>query len=93
MNYNTWVEFRGNKNSSELTNVIVKGLRDLEVMGPLSQETVAFLCSYNNIRKDGDEAAHEATQIELQNSVETKKDTEDGLKLAELYRFCYPDIN
>ena len=58
-------------------------------MDPLSQETVLFLCSFNNIRKLGDYFAHNATQPEIKKAVMTKMNSEEGLRLEELYQFVY----
>lgn len=89
MNYNSWDEFREGRNVPELTDMILKGFRELKVVDPLSHETVAFLCSYNNFRKHGDHIAHNATQIEIKNAVIMKRNSQNGLQLEELYQFVY----
>jgi hypothetical protein len=90
MKYRSWEEFRGGRNISQLTDVIVKGLRDSNVEDPLSRVTVEFLCSYNNIRKLGDHIAHNANQTEIKKAVMMKKNSQDGSQLEELYKFVFP---
>jgi hypothetical protein len=89
MNYKSWHEFRKRRNIFELTDEIVKGLHKLGIAEPLSGETVAFLCSFNNIRENGDQVAHNATRIEIENAVKLQKSSQDGPQLEELYRFVY----
>lgn len=67
MGYNSWDELRKGRNTHQLTDVIVEGLRKVKDVYPLSRETVEFLCSYNNIRQIlANHVAHNASQIEIQ---------------------------
>jgi hypothetical protein len=90
MKCESWDKFRDGRNTSQLTDVIVKGLHDSNIVDPLSRETVEFLCSYNNIRRLGDEIAHHASQTEIKKAVMMKKNSQDGSQLEELYQFVYP---
>ena len=90
MNFKSWDEFRGGKNVNQLTELIIKGFQEGNVNRRLSQETVLFLCSYNNVRKDGDRVAHTASQNEIKDAVIMQKDSQDGVKLTELYYYVFP---
>ena len=89
MKYKNWQELRKGRNIPQLTDMIVQGLSEVNTGDPLSRETVVFLCSYNNIRKHGDQIAHNASQIEIKNAVMMGKNSQDGLKLEELYKFVF----
>jgi hypothetical protein len=54
------------------------------------RETVVFLCSYNNIRRDGNHFAHSASQGEIRDAVENKSiDSQDRRFLEQLYKFVF----
>ena len=72
LGYKTWVAFQKGRSASELKDVVVEKLCNLKVVDPLSQKTVLFLCSFNNIRMLGDHFAHNATQPEIKKAVMTK---------------------
>ena len=91
MDYKSWDELREGRNISQLTNLIVKRLHEVNAHH-LSQETVVFLCSYNNVRKEGDRVAHNASQNEIKNAVIMQKNSQDGLKLKELYQFVFTTL-
>lgn len=88
MNYENWDELRKGRNSYQLVNEIMKGIRKTDIL-PLSRKTVGFLCSYNSIRELADTIAHEASQTEIQNAVAKKRGSKHGLQLEELYNFVY----
>ena len=55
-----------------------------------SAEAVAFLCSYNNVRRTGNSAAHTAKQEEVRAAVTTKLlETNDRRYLEQIYAFTY----
>ena len=55
-----------------------------------SAEAVAFLCSYNNVRRTGNSAAHTAKQEEVRAAVTTKLlETNDRRCLEQIYIFAY----
>lgn len=88
MKYNTWDELRGGREIHPLTDLILEGLLSVNE-DSLSRDTVFFLCSYNNVRKEGDRIAHNASQNEIKNAVMTKRNSTDGMQLEELYKFVY----
>ncbi|KAF8799462.1 hypothetical protein BYT27DRAFT_7201519 [Phlegmacium glaucopus] len=88
LEYDTWEDLRKNRLISELTGVIY-GLLPQVAQRP-SYETIEFVCAYNNIRRDGNAAAHHATQEEMREAVTTKKlDTKERRCLEEMYRYVF----
>lgn len=89
MNFKNWDEFREGKNVNQMTEMIIKVFQERNENPRLSRETVVFLCSYNNVRKDGDRVAHTASQNEIKDAVIMQKNSQDGVKLTELYYFVF----
>jgi hypothetical protein len=89
MKFECWEDLRQDNNSiSQLTDTILRGLANVE--DRLSRETVVFLCSYNNIRRDGNYFAHSASQMEIRDAVEKKSiDSQDRRFLEQLYQFVF----
>ena len=81
-----WDDFRQGKTISQLTDMIISGLANVED-GP-SREAVIYLCSYTNVRRNGSYSAHNASQMEIKYAVETT-DSRDRLFLEQFYRFIY----
>ena len=55
-----------------------------------SADTVIFICSYNNVRRDGNEAAHTATQDQVKQAVMSK--SVGGMErshLEQVFEFTY----
>lgn len=70
LNYNTWEDLRQNRLLSELS-VIIHRLLSQDFQWP-SYETIEFVRAYNNIRRDGNTAAHWATREEMREAVTTR---------------------
>ncbi|KAF8887848.1 hypothetical protein CPB84DRAFT_1786619 [Gymnopilus junonius] len=55
-----------------------------------SRDAVDFLCTYNNVRREGNYRAHNASQAELRDAVTTKPiESQDRLFLEQLYQFIF----
>jgi len=84
----TWEDLRKNRLLSELSAAIHQ-LLSQDSQRP-SYETIEFVCAYNNIRRDGNTAAHQATQEEMREAVTTKKlDTKERRCLEEMYLYVF----
>ena len=88
MSYKSWDELLKGISIPQLIDQILKALREVN-MDHLSQETVVFICSYNNVRKEGDRVAHNASRNEIKEAVNMQNNCQDGLKLTELYQFVF----
>ena len=88
--YGTWddlsrAQAQGENNS--LSDMIMQGLGNIQ--HGLSQEAVKFLCTYDNIRRDGNHFAH-ASEAEIKNAVETKSIcSQERRFLEQLYEFVF----
>ena len=84
---NTWEDLRKNLLISELSAHICRLLP--QVSCP-SYETIEFVCAYNNIRRDGNAAAHQATKEEMREAVTTKKlGKKERRCLEEMYLYVF----
>jgi len=87
-NCNSWEDLRGNKTIYELTSSILDTLRDFPHCP--SRDTIQFLCSYNNVRRAGNVAAHTASQDDIKAAVTTKGlGTRERECLEQIYGFLY----
>ena len=85
---NSWEDLRGNMTVYELTNSVLDVLQGSPYCP--STGTVRFLCSYNNIRRAGNFAAHTADQNEIKAAVTTKVlGSNERECLEQIYRFLY----
>jgi len=88
LKYETWEDLRRNRFVSELSSDIYQLLSQISQRP--SYETIEFVCSYNNIRRDGNAAAHQATQEEMREAVTTKRvETKERRCLEEMYLYVF----
>ena len=88
LNCETWEDLRQNKSASVLTEHIHAHIAKAE--HPPSREAVHLLCSYNNIRRSGNNAAHNAKPEVVKAAVLTKDlDSNERKLLEQLYLFTY----
>jgi hypothetical protein len=88
LSYDTWEDLRNNRNMHELAHYIIHRLA--HVSDCPSHEAIFFLCSYNNVRRDGNTAAHEADQEDVRAAVLRKPiDSKDRRCLEEMYMYTY----
>ena len=58
----------------------------------ISRDTILFLCSYNNVRREGNTAAHTATVKEMRDAVTTKQlDKRDRRCLEQVFKFAFDE--
>ena len=56
----------------------------------IHKKQLLFLCSYNNVRRDGNYSAHVASQREIKEAVETKPvSSQEHRYLEQLYEFVF----
>src|ERR1700734_4137305 len=84
----SWEDPHENKRVYELASNIYRML--LNIPNCPSAEAVAFLCSYNNVRRTGNSATHTAKQEEVRVAVTTKLlEMNDRRYLEQIYTFTY----
>lgn len=55
-----------------------------------SRDAIMFMCSYNNVRRAGNVAAHTAKQEDIRDAVTTTQlETRDRQCLEQIYEFIY----
>ena len=88
MNYDTWEDLRQNRLLYELS-AIIHGRLSQDSHCP-SYETIEFVCAYNNIRRDGNIAARQASQEDMRQAVTTKKlDSKERRCLEEMFLYVF----
>jgi hypothetical protein len=83
----------GDHNTSEsltVTDIVIQGLASVQPEHGLSDEAISFLCSYNNIRRDGNYSAHSANEGEIKDAIQTKPIcSQERNFLEQLYNFVF----
>ncbi|TDL16418.1 hypothetical protein BD410DRAFT_889013 [Rickenella mellea] len=83
----SWEDFRAEKNLSQLVEDVFEKLSG---HCHLSREAILFLCSYNDVRKAGNKAAHTAKQEEIRNAVLTKPlERGERRHLEQIFEFTF----
>ncbi|KAG1851359.1 hypothetical protein F4604DRAFT_2045896 [Suillus subluteus] len=72
LGHDTWEELRASCSIYQLTDVIFNGLKQKGVSYLPSHESISFLCSYNNVRRAGNIAAHSAKEDDIRRAVLTQ---------------------
>ena len=96
MNFESWEALRGQRNAYELSDWISYTLSRRFRGGARlpSLETIRFLCLYNNIRREGNVAAHSATPSQIKEAVQTKPmDSSERRFLREMFIYAFKDID
>jgi hypothetical protein len=89
----SWEDLRGQQTMAQLL-ITLQGHPTLtSVQYPLTSSGLNFLCSFNNVRRDGNTAAHTATQQEVRDAVQTKAlDKQERRSLENVYAFAYDEL-
>ncbi|KAH7889147.1 hypothetical protein F5I97DRAFT_477703 [Phlebopus sp. FC_14] len=88
LNADSWEDLRGEKNVYHLTDVVMSGLA--KVQSRPSRGAISFLCSYNNVRRQGNAAAHTAAEDEIREAVMSKPiDSQDRKFLEQIFSFIF----
>jgi hypothetical protein len=86
--FNTWEDLRESRNIQQLVDFVYQGLHNAPYCP--SQDTIRFLCSYNNVRREGNTAAHTATVGEMRDAVTTKiLESRDRRCLEQIFKFAF----
>jgi regulator of replication initiation timing len=86
--YESWEDLRQNKTIFQLTQTVDALVANTPHCP--SHDAIEFLCSYNNVRRQGNAAAHTASQEEIKEAVTTKKlETRERQCLEEIYAFIF----
>lgn len=85
---NAWEDLRENRNIQQLVDFVYLGLNNAPNCP--SRDTIQFLCSYNNVRREGNTAAHTASVGEMRDAVTTKLlETRDRRCLEQVFKFAF----
>ncbi|KAG6839435.1 hypothetical protein C0991_002580 [Blastosporella zonata] len=86
----TWADLRGDRRRPELVEYIMELLRSSNVANNLMRENIDYLCCYNNVRRDGNAAAHQATEAQIREAVATKPiGSQERTSLEHLFKFNF----
>ena len=89
----SWEDLRGQQTIAQLLSTLQDHPSLTSVQYPLTSSGLNFLCSFNNVRQDGNTAAHTATQQEVRDAVQTKAlDKKERRSLENVYAFAYDEI-
>jgi len=87
---NSWDDLPNHHDEQELTGVIMQALAQAGLQYCPSRDAVEFLCSYNNVRRDGNYHAHNASKDEIRNAILTKQiGSQDRRFLTQLFEFIF----
>jgi hypothetical protein len=90
LGYETWEGLRASRSVLQLADTIFNDLKQKGVSYPPSFQSVFFLCSYNNIRRAGNTAAHSAKEDDIRHAVLTQSlDSQDRKCLESLFTYAY----
>jgi hypothetical protein len=87
-NSQNWENLRGNRTIQQLVVFMHEGLKGKPNCP--TRDTIQFLYSYNNVRRDGNDAAHSASIGDMRVAVTTKTpDSRDRRCLEQLFKFAF----
>ncbi|KIK42762.1 hypothetical protein CY34DRAFT_106744 [Suillus luteus UH-Slu-Lm8-n1] len=90
LGHESWEGLRSTRSIHQLANEIFNSLKTNRVSYSPSYKAIYFLCSYNNIRRAGNAAAHTAKEEEVRHAVQTQPlDSQDREYLENLFRYAY----
>ncbi|KAG2140593.1 hypothetical protein DEU56DRAFT_797597 [Suillus clintonianus] len=91
LGHETWEELRDTRTVYQLADIIFNDLLKRKNLSfHPSHQSILFLCSYNNIRRAGNVAAHTAKQCDIKSAVETQTlGSNDRRCLEHLFRYAY----
>ena len=88
LKFQVWEDLRGDRNIYQLVDFVHQRL--INRPNCPSEETILFLCSYNNVRKEGNTAAHTAKVEDMKAAVMTKGlDKHDRRCLEQVFKFTF----
>lgn len=74
----------------QVTTAIALALEQAGIQDAPPRDSILYLCSYNNVRKDGNFHAHNATQEEVRDAILTKRlDSQDRTALMHFFQFVF----
>ena len=87
----SWEDLRCDRTVHQLVDVIDEHLA--HVPYPPSCDSIKFMCSYNNVRREGNVAAHSASQDEIREAV-TKKalETQERRYLVQIFKILFDEL-
>ncbi|KAF9234695.1 hypothetical protein BU15DRAFT_78774 [Melanogaster broomeanus] len=68
-----WREFQGDRTTTQLSDDVFKGLAGVPKRPSHDSDTIMFLCSYSDVRRNGDKAAHSGSIDEIKTAIRSKK--------------------
>ncbi|KAG1780432.1 hypothetical protein EV702DRAFT_1082730 [Suillus placidus] len=90
LGHESWEGLRASCSVHQLADTIFNDLKRKGVSYPPSQESIFFLCSYNNIRRAGNTAAHNAKEDDVRHAVLTQSlESQDRRCLESLFTYAY----
>ena len=88
----SWEDLRGDQTIAELLLTLQGNPALTNIQFPLTSLGLDFLCSFNNVRREGNAAAHTATKDAVREAVQRKPlDKTERISLEELYKFTYQE--
>ena len=85
---NNWEDLREDRNIDQLIEYVYWALAN--TLNRPSRDTVKFLCSYNNVRREGNFAAHTASMEQMRDAVTTRQlETRDRRCLEQIFKFTF----
>lgn len=87
----SWEELRGSRNLDDQVDFIFRQLSIQCGRSPLTPSCVRFLCSYNNIRRLGNLAAHRATKDNIRRAIFTQTIDQNRSWLEMLFNFTFDE--
>ncbi|KAG1790688.1 uncharacterized protein HD556DRAFT_1537677 [Suillus plorans] len=93
LGHETWEDLRASRSVYQLADTICNDLKRKGVSYPPSSESIFFLCSYNNIRRAGNTAAHSAKEDDIRHAVLTQSlESRDRRCLESLFAYAYNGV-
>jgi hypothetical protein len=90
MGFDTWADLVNEQSMEQVTAAIVLALAQAETKDSPPLDSIRYLCSYNNVRKDGNYHAHNATLDDVRDAVLTKRlDSQDRVALTHFFQFVF----
>ncbi|KAG1818664.1 uncharacterized protein BJ212DRAFT_1346754 [Suillus subaureus] len=93
LGHETWEELRASRSVFQLADTIFNDLKQKGVSYSPSYQSIFFLCSYNNIRRAGNTAAHSAKEDDVRHAVLTQSlGSHDRKCLESLFTYAYNGV-
>ncbi|KAG1858239.1 hypothetical protein C8R48DRAFT_715787 [Suillus tomentosus] len=93
LGHDTWEDLRASRSVYQLADTICNDLKRKGVSYLPSSESIFFLCSYNNIRRAGNTAAHSAKEDDIRHAVLTQSlESRDRRCLESLFTYAYNGV-